>query len=191
MPYSNDYPCSIEDCNKFRSSKSYCTAHYQKFKKYGDPLAGPGSGRAVQHEFCTIEGCSKKHTAQGMCQMHYRRNALYGNPLKTVGRIRSGKSDVTTTGYVKIYEPDNPNAAANGFVLEHRKIMSEHLDRPLLSDESVHHKNGIRCDNRIENLEIWSTKQPFGQRIEDKVEYALQILELYAPEKIAKGQLWQ
>lgn len=184
MPYANPYPCIIDNCTKNRKSKNYCTSHYQRFKKYGDPLGGPGSGRKVQHESCTIEGCDKKHTALGMCQMHYRRNALYGSPEKSTKSMRTGRRNVTITGYVKFYNPDHPNAAANGFILEHRYIMSEYLGRPLENHEQVHHINGIRYDNRIENLELWSTRQPPGQRVEDKVKFAIEILEMYAPERL-------
>lgn len=60
--------------------------------------------------------------------------------------------------------------------------MSEHLGRALLPEETVHHKYGQRLDNKIENLELWSTSQPKGQRVSDKVEWAKQMLELYAPE---------
>ena len=69
-------------------------------------------------------------------------------------------------------------------IFEHRRVMAEKLGRPLRRDESVHHINGDKGDNRLENLELWSTAQPYGQRVTDKVAYAIEILERYAPDRL-------
>ena len=59
-----------------------------------------------------------------------------------------------STGYIMVWAPDHPNAHSRGTILEHRKVMADHLKRPLKRSEVVHHKNGIKTDNRIENLEL-------------------------------------
>ena len=64
-------------------------------------------------------------------------------------------------------------------VWQHRVVMEEHLGRPLRKNENVHHLNGVRHDNRLENLELWVTRQPAGQRPADLVVWAREILERY------------
>lgn len=85
----------------------------------------------------------------------------------------------TADGYILMYRALHPNANVNGCVLQHVFIMSEHLKRPLKKSENVHHINGIRDDNRIENLELWHRGQPCGQRVEEKIDWAKKFLEEY------------
>lgn len=65
------------------------------------------------------------------------------------------------------------------YIFQHIVIMEEYLGRKLLPHENVHHLNGVRDDNRIDNLELWSTHQPSGQRVVDKIRWAKEILALY------------
>lgn len=73
-------------------------------------------------------------------------------------RWRGGRF-VSENGYIYLLRPEHPNALKTGYigyVAEHRMVMSESLSRPLLETELVHHKNGIKADNRIDNLVIIS-----------------------------------
>lgn len=144
----------------------------------------------MEHRVCSVPECNRDSNEQHIylsnnvlyCKMHYQRVRRLGStelktkiakPLKAKKTKRFHHKD----GYVVVSDPKKRNK--DHAILEHRLIMEQHLGRELLPGENVHHINGIRDDNRIENLELWSRSQPSGQRVEDKVKWALEILELY------------
>lgn len=87
-------------------------------------------------------------------------------------------------GYILKRDVDHKNADSWGYVPEHVFVMSEHLGRPLKDGEFVHHKNGIRDDNRIENLELWTKIHPQGARVDDLKDFCINFLNEYFPEKL-------
>lgn len=64
--------------------------------------------------------------------------------------------------------------------------MEQMIGRELCADENVHHRNGVTDDNRPGNLELWTTSQPAGQRVEDKLAWALEMLARYQDSQLAQ-----
>lgn len=82
-------------------------------------------------------------------------------------------------GYIYVKAPWHPNSNSRGYIMEHRLTYELHHKVSLKKNEYIHHKNGLRDDNRIENLELWTSNQPAGQRPKDLVKWAKQILKKY------------
>ena len=126
---------------------------------------------------CSLKSCDRPFYAKGYCQSHYNRVRRHGDPNESVPLKkqvkRNGRYVHYLHGYVEILTPAGRKA-------EHRYVMEQHLGRDLLSEETVHHKNGVRDDNRLENLELWSSSHPYGQRVEDKLQWAYEMIALYS-----------
>lgn len=120
-------------------------------------------GRCGQEHIAHAANIRKK-TYTGLC-----RSCLHTGPTSTTWR--GGR--VTKTGYiyVKVY-PGHPfyDTMANslGYIAEHRLVMAEHLGHPLDENDLVHHRNGDKTDNRIENLELFVSKNDLGKKRQER-----------------------
>jgi hypothetical protein len=127
---------------------------------------------------CSFDSCDGPIKARGWCGKHYYRWLNHGDPSVRLPQVAgpthpnwNGGRSVDTNGYVYVWtEEDDPMRVmcrpGKGYTLpEHRLVMARSLGRPLESHEEVHHINGDRADNRLENLEMWSKSHPYGQRL--------------------------
>lgn len=167
--------CAVEGCGRPYRCGGYCSLHYSRVRRTGDPggvelVKVPNRRRAA----CAVEGCERVEYAQGWCSMHYQRVRDRGQPGEpTPERANHGDGTLTKYGYRSIY------VAGRGVQFEHRLVMERHLGRELLASETVHHKNGVRDDNRVENLELWSSIHPRGANVKDQLEWAREIIDRY------------
>lgn len=141
--------------------------HRWRVREHGEP--GPAESvknrRRKERQPCEIEGCERPRKGARWCHLHTERIRRTGEagtvqPLLVRGRVKA-RSD----GYVRLTLPGGRR------VLEHVYVKEQELGRHLIDGENVHHRNGIRSDNRPENLELWLTMQPTGQRVEDLMKY--------------------
>lgn len=146
-----------------------CGSHYAR-KRDGRPLDPPFQERRTG---CDVDGCEDKHESGGLCSFHGQRKR-HGIPLDRPKR-GTGQRRKDSRGYVVVLSDGD----RKGRIFEHRLVMEEHLGRKLTKDETVHHKNGVRDDNRLENLELWVSSHPAGQRVHELVDWAESILEKY------------
>ncbi len=171
--------CSWEGCSRPHSSKGFCSLHYYR-NSAGKSMDEPPLQRIPGGGICKVEGCERPWRSRQYCGTHYERwrrgqdiEAPITSPFAELHWYawRENKNGyVTRQGRV-----DGKTIAQS----QHRFVMEQELGRELFRHENVHHLNGIRNDNRIENLELWSTSQPSGQRVSDKTAWALEWLATY------------
>src|SRR5580765_806847 len=195
--------CSIDDCTSPITYKrqGLCRKHYmaQRSEKINILCSTPECGRKVRNvkrglcqrcylnwratqnpdsSRCKVPNCDYPLWAKGYCMSHYQQMHDHGEirPLKhqKKGRIRKMEgSYLTSSGYKRIVVP------GRGHILEHRYVMEQKIGRYLLPGENVHHIDGDKLNNSPENLELWIVSQPQGQRVEDLVAWAKEILQRY------------
>jgi hypothetical protein len=138
----------------------------------------------------TIESDRRKKLAGNCCDCGKRLSrktcirCSHCSAIKSIEEYNTknpAKGHINRQGYMVIYDK-RPGDKVKSKILQHRLEMENYLGRKLKKKESVHHKNGIRTDNRIENLELWSANHPSGQRVEDLINFALSILDTYKNE---------
>ena len=151
-----------------KGAQGLCGACYRR-KRHAEHRANP-------MRFCNVEGCEKPtHSPNDRwCAMHASRIRQTGEPGAAAPKYIRGEGSVSKSGYLIVSDP-----VTGRRMPEHRLVMERMLGRFLWPDENVHHINGVRDDNRPENLELWSKAQPAGQRVEDKIAWAVELLECY------------
>ena len=170
--------CSKPGCSNIaeyrsRSGEWLCVLHHSRRQK---------NTRKTNGRLCSIPGCLRSVEAKKLCERHYQRFLAKGDPLAPK-KVYKGVI-ISRAGYIKLRTSLKQKNGNYYYIPEHRLVMEKALGRPLLSTENVHHKDGNRQNNSLDNLELWVKHRLSGQRIIDKVEAALKIQKTY--DKIQK-----
>lgn len=171
-------------------SKEFLIAEYVKKEKAIHEIASE-NGVSAGYVFNSLKRCgieTRKHLTES--QKEKISIAKTGKPSvrkgthlseKTKEKLRiakkghflkksefGGHKKQRADGYISVYCPDNPRATKDGYMMEHILVMEKHIGRHLKDDEIVHHKNHIRNDNRIENLQLMTFKEHAGIHMKER-----------------------
>lgn len=202
--------CSMDECDRRVVARGWCSKHYLRWVKYQDPtyvapLGRPPKTPALPNRYPLRDVICRKcekvfRTRHGRVCGHcgylaQKKTCACGNSISPTAtacnKCSKGRGEKNANwkggrfesyGYVRVRTPGHPLAkAGSGYVAEHTLVMEAALGRYLFPGENVHHRNGVRNDNRISNLELWLTGQPAGQRAVDLLDWAREIIATYEP----------
>lgn len=165
-----DIKCIVPGCDGFVDTKRMCSVHYGRHLK-GTDINRPIRARRSTAGQCALEGCDRiPCRRKKFCLLHAERHEPGSAPAihNCYGYVTIRAKDRGTGRWIR--------------VPQHRHVMSGVLGRPLEKGENVHHKNGIRDDNRPEDLELWVVGQPYGQRASDLLAWAEKLISSYGKE---------
>lgn len=185
---------TCRECSKsFTMENSYVTAYRVKFGKdpmyCSRPCSALGRRKTADEKHKSIcKNCGNefyKARRKGSGTI-YNSQELCGKQCKNewvskVYREKHGLPKITRRlrrTYIMVRIPASEGVPVHE-LLEHRYVMEQHIGRKLHKEETVHHKNGDRHDNSLSNLELFSSRHGPGQRVVDKVQFAIDMLRLY------------
>lgn len=171
--------CKVEVCPSVSLAKNLCSKHYNRELKYGS-VDGKAGSHMLSEELsagCVVDSCDNPRYARNWCANHYGAWRAHGDPEIRVN-APPGSGCRKRDGYRYLYKDGKS-------ISEHRHTMQEILGRKLMPKETVHHKDGNRLNNAPENLELWSSNHPSGQRVVDKIEWSKDFMKTHlSPEEI-------
>lgn len=147
--------------NATRRSKQYCSREcFNNGQKNGIIVKCDYCGKIIEKKPAFMKGM-EHHFCNSKCFGKWKSKNILGEKNPTWKGGRKIKS-----GYIEVYSPNHPYRNGN-YVMEHRLIMEQHLGRYLYPYEVVHHINGIRDDNRIENLELLPSQGKHNTKVQE------------------------
>ncbi len=139
--------CDVSGCEKGAHHGAFCSMHTERKRRTGDVgAAAPKKPHRSKSPVCAVEGCERKTYGFGFCTMHYARFKQHGDPGPAGLTRRANGEGSIELGYRSF--------AVNGKrEREHRMVWVE-AHGPIPDGYVIHHKNGDKLDNRLENLEM-------------------------------------